>query len=542
MSFQQTATHEFPETLRIGRLTIPNMAMNATRLFAERIAVHSETGEQISYAELESRTIAAARAFIAFGIGRGDRVAIWAPNSAEWIVATLGLQAAGAALVPLNTRLKGKEAAYILSASRARMLLTVKDFLETDYPALIAQEDLPDLEQTVLLQGSGPAPQLRWSDFLKVGSSISEREARARIAALPEDAVCDILFTSGTTGKPKGVVTTHAQNLRQYSTYSRTLGLTADDRELIINPFFHVFGYKAGWLIALMRGATVHPMALFDSETVLRRIEAERITYLPGPPTIFQSLLAARWQRYDLSSLRLSITGATSVPVELVRRMKDDLGFATVLTAYGLTESCGVVTMCRPDDTAETIATTAGRPIDGITLRLVDDQGYDVPDGEAGEIWVRGDCVMLEYLDEPELTTKAVDADGWLHTGDIAKADAQGNLRITGRKKDMFIVGGFNCYPAEIENLIMSHPAIAETAVIGMADERLGEVGVAFILPAAEVVLDATVFLAWCRETMANYKVPRRVIFVKNLPRNAAGKIDKIVLAEQLGGARGALG
>jgi acyl-CoA synthetase (AMP-forming)/AMP-acid ligase II len=239
----------------------------------------------------------------------------------------------------------------------------------------------------------------------------------------------------------------------------------------------------------------------------------------------------------DLSSLRLAVTGAAAIPVELVKRMRSELGFETVITAYGLTESSGTVTMCLPDDDSETIATTSGRAIPGVEVRCVDPQGRELPPGAPGEIVVRGCNVVRGYLDVPAETAKAVDADGWLHTGDVGVMDARGYLRITDRIKDMFIVGGFNCYPAEIENLMYRHPGIAQVAVVGVPDERMGEVGVAFVVLRPGAELSAEEIVAWCREQMANYKVPRRVEITAALPTNASGKVLKYELRRRAAGA-----
>jgi acyl-CoA synthetase (AMP-forming)/AMP-acid ligase II len=521
---------DLPDTLAAGIRTFPHMLFEAARLYGHTAAIVGEDGAVLSYVGLGRQVTHVARSLIGLGIRRGDTVAIWAPNCSEWIAAALGVQMAGAVLVPLNTRLRAGEAGYILRASRAQLLFTVGDFLGNDYPLMLEGEDLPALKHIVCISGRSTADATAWSDFLAKAEGITAAAARARLDATGADDLSDILFTSGTTGRPKGVMTTHGQNLRQYAIYSAKLGLRRSDRYLIVNPFFHVFGYKAGWLIALMRGAAIYPVAKFDVVATLERIARDRITYLPGPPTLFQSLLGGPYKTFDLSSLRLSITGAATVPVELVRRMRTDLHVATVLTAYGLTESCGVVTMCSPDDDAETVASTAGKPIPGISMRLVGDSGLDVPVGTPGEIWVRGDCVMRGYLDEPGATAEAIDADGWLRTGDVGTLGAHGNLRITGRKKEMFIVGGFNCYPAEIENILLSHPAVAEAAVIGIADDRLGEVGKAFVVPKAGMESDAEAIIGWCRASMANYKVPRVIEFRESLPKTPSGKIEKFRL------------
>ncbi|HZU79226.1 MAG TPA: AMP-binding protein, partial [Acidimicrobiales bacterium] len=286
-------------------------------------------------------------------------------------------------------------------------------------------------------------------------------------------------------------------------------------------------------LACLMRGATLVPLPVFDVDRVLETIERERITVLPGPPTLYQSLLEhPRRHEHDLSSLRLVVTGAAVVPVELIRRLREELQVETVLTAYGLTESTGVVTMCRQGDAAETIAFTSGRAIPGLEVRVVDDGGRALAPGEPGEVVVQGYTVMSGYLDDEEATAETIDGEGWLHTGDIGVLDESGNLRITDRKKDMFIVGGFNAYPAEIEGALLRHPAVAQAAVVGVPDERLGEVGHAFVVPRAgfETASLADDIATWCRDEMANFKVPRRVEIVDALPVNASGKVLKTEL------------
>jgi acyl-CoA synthetase (AMP-forming)/AMP-acid ligase II len=263
------------------------------------------------------------------------------------------------------------------------------------------------------------------------------------------------------------------------------------------------------------------------------------VTVLPGPPTLYQSLLGhPELGRHDISGLRLAVTGAASIPVELIRRMKDELGFDTVITGYGLTEVCGIATMCRFDDDPETIATTSGRAIPGVEVKIRKDDGTSAAADEPGEIVVRGYNVMLGYFEDPEQTRATIDPEGWLSTGDIGTLDARGYLRITDRKKDLFIVGGFNCYPAEIENAMLGHPLVAQAAVVGVPDERLGEVGVAFVVPRRDadgqpLATDPGEIVSWCREHMANYKVPRRVEIVSELPLNASGKVLKYVLRDR---------
>ena len=523
--------------------TAPGVLRAAAAAWPDRSALETNT-RRWTFAELWTDVQATARAFHALGLAAGERIAIWAPNQPEWILAALGAQCLGAALVPLNTRLKGREAADILRRSQVRVLVTVEPFLGTDYPALLAGEALPDLRQLIRLNvpeghaTSTPAPLpanlpplLDWHAFVAGGDSVQPDIVEAAVNALDPTDVADILFTSGTTGSPKGVVCTHGQNTRSFRAWATAVDLRPGDRYLIVNPFFHAFGYKSGWLVCLLQGATALPMAVFDAGEVMRRIVADSITVLPGPPTIFQSLLAHPDRaQYQLSSLRVAVTGAASVPPVLIQRMRDELGFSTVLTGYGLTESTGLVSMCRIGDSVERVANTCGVPIPGVEVRLVTAEGSEAAPHAPGELWVRGFNVMLGYLDDPEATAEAIDADGWLHTGDIAVRDEDGYLRITDRMKDMYICGGFNCYPAEIERLMSAHPAVAQVAVLGVADERLGEVGRAVVVLRPGTHCTSPEMIAWCRAEMANYKVPREVLFVDSLPVNAAGKVTKFQL------------
>ncbi|RZV42328.1 MAG: fatty acid--CoA ligase, partial [Acidimicrobiales bacterium] len=342
--------------------------------------------------------------------------------------------------------------------------------------------------------------------------------------------ISDIIFTSGTTGAPKGAMTTHGQNIQVFESFTSAIGMNAQDRYLVVNPFFHSFGYKAGWLSCLIQGAAIFPLATYDPKDVLVRIERDKISVMPGAPTIFQTLLShPDLDQHDISSLRVATTGATTIPVDLIRRMHEDLGIDDVFSAYGLTESTGVVSLCRKGDDFETIATTCGRPLPGTELQIVNDDGQKLASGEEGEIWVRGFNVMQGYLDDPDATAETITKDGWLKTGDIGIQDEQGYIKITDRKKDMVIVGGFNCYPAEIEKSLLQHEAIVDVAVVGRPDERLGEVTEAHIV-SSDDGLDEAAVIAWAREHMANYKVPRSIRFVESLPRNASGKVQKFKL------------
>ncbi|OKI25304.1 fatty acid--CoA ligase [Streptomyces sp. CB03578] len=518
--------------------SVAELVRDAAERYAEREAV-VDGRVRIDYAQLGERVERAAAACIAAGVEAGDRVAVWAPNTLEWIVSALGAVSAGAVLVPLNTRFKGAEAAYVLRRSRARLLFVTGTFLGTSYVASLRRAaaegpgtgplpGLEHLEQVVVLAEDAPASFRTWKDFLAGGDRVPAEAVRARAAAIRPDAPSDIIFTSGTTGSPKGAVITHAQTLRCYDVWSELAGLREGDRYLIVNPFFHTFGYKAGIIACLTRGATMVPQPVFDVDTVLANVAAERISVLPGPPTLHQSLLDhAHRDHHDLSALRLVVTGAAVVPLRLVERLRGELRIATVLTAYGLSEASGIVTMCRRGDPAEVIAETSGRPVPGTEVRIADPEGAPLPAGRAGEVWVRGHHVMRGYFEDPAETARAITPDGWLRTGDVGVLDADGNLRITDRIKDMFIVGGFNAYPAEIEQLLGLHPDIADVAVVGVPDPRLGEVGKAYAVRRPGATVTADDLIAWSRREMANYKVPREVEFVGELPRNAGGKVLK---------------
>jgi len=519
--------------------TIPAVVERAAERFGDAEGL-VDGDRRLSFAELADAADAAARAFVAAGIEPGDRVAVWAPNSGDWIVAALGAFRAGAVVVTVNTRFKGAEGAHVIRTAEARLLVTVTDFLDTDYVAMLAAAGVPGcLERTVVLAGPVPEGATAWEDFLAAGANVAPAQTAARAAALTPDDVSTIIFTSGTTGAPKGAMLRHGASVRAFSDWCAVVGLQEGDRYLIVNPFFHAFGLNAGIIACLVTGATIVPHPVFDVPSVMRRVDEERITMLPGAPAIYQTILDhPDLAGYDLSTLRLAVTGAATVPVEMIRRMRSELTFRTIVTGYGLTESTGIATMCRHTDDPETIARTAGRAIPDVEVRVVDGDGKELTAGEPGEVLVRGYNLMAGYYGDPAATAEAIDPDGWLHTGDVGVFDEAGNLTITDRIKDMFVVGGFNAYPAEIENVMMTHPAVGQVAVIGVPDARLGEVGRAYVVPRAGATVEESELVAWCRDAMANYKAPRSVAVVDALPLNATGKVLKYVLREQAAAGR----
>ncbi|KUH99549.1 fatty acid--CoA ligase [Mycolicibacterium acapulense] len=506
--------------------TIPQVLDHIADRFADHPALMTED-RTFTFAQLRDEVRRAAAAMIDLGINAGDRVAIWSPNTWHWVVACLATHYAGGVVVPLNTRYTASEATDILSRTGAPLLFASGEFLGADKAASIDRDVLPQLHHMVRVpieKNDGT-----WDEFIARGTDLGAVDARAD--AVEPDDVSDILFTSGTTGRSKGVLCAHRQSLDAPAAWAECGRLTSDDRYLCINPFFHNFGYKAGILACLQTGATLIPQLTFDPEKTMSAVQEHRITVLPGPPTIYQTLLDhPKRADFDLTSLRFAVTGAATIPVVLIERMQSELDIDIVLTAYGLTEASGFGTMCRPDDDAVTVATTSGRPIADFELRI-DNPGED----DAGEVLLRGPNVMLGYLDDPEATAAAIDSDGWLHTGDVGTVDDNGNLRITDRLKDMYICGGFNVYPAEIEQVLARLDGVAESAVIGVPDERLGEVGKAYIVVKPGTELDEDTVIAYTREHLANFKTPRSVEFLDALPRNPGGKVVKPMLRERAG-------
>jgi acyl-CoA synthetase (AMP-forming)/AMP-acid ligase II len=536
------------------RLTIPAALDQAASRYGDQIAIAEPAGPRLSFRELNDQANGIAAALAAAGIEAGDRVAIWSPNTRHWVLAALGALSAGATLVPVNTRFTGPEALDVIGRSGATALFVAGPFLGIDRLSALRAADQEEPGQLRSLRLITRIPVERttsagddiswpgatvqdWAELERSSAGSPRTVAAARVAAIGPDDVSDIVFTSGTTGRSKGAMSSHRQALDVARAWAECGEVTSSDRYLVLNPFFHSFGYKAGILVCLLTGATIVPQLVFDPKQTIRLIESERITVLPGAPTIYQTILDhPGLHSHDLSSLRLAVTGAAVVPVALVERMQSELSFDAVLTAYGLTEAV-VVTMCRPGDPARVVATTSGRATAGFEIKLArpePDTGGPADDpAEVGEILLRGRNVMLGYLDDPAATKEAVDADGWLHTGDVGRIDPDGYLTITDRLKDMYICGGFNVYPAEVEQVLARLDAVAESAVIGVPDQRLGEVGKAFIVAKPGRRLTEPEVLAHCRGRLANFKVPRHVAFRTELPRNAAGKPLKRLLREE---------
>lgn len=518
--------------------TIPTLLREAARRFGDKPALCSAQDDAIGFATLDHQADRVARALLADGLVKGDRVGIWAPNMWEWVAAAVGAQRIGGVLVPLNTRLRGGEVADIVRRARITHLFSIGDFLGRYYPDMLRTETMPDLRRIIVLRPDADKQrglEQGWEPFLALGGIIGDDRLAARAATIGPDDLADIMFTSGTTGLPKGAVFDHRRSLGGGRAWCDIANLGPDDRYCVFGPFSHNASYKAGWVAGLMTGSTIYWPDTYDGAAILSLIADNRISVMPAPPTVWQEVLdhphKADW---DISCLRYLSTGATTIPIELIRRLRRETPIQVLATGYGMTECCGSATQTLPDDPIERVVQTVGRPIPGTEIRIAGPDGQSLPPGEAGEVLIHDGKLLLHYLDNDNATHSALDADGWLRSGDVGMLDADGYLRITDRLKDMFIVGGFNVYPAEIERQMGGLPGLRACAVVGMPDARLGEVGHAFIVRTAGSTLSEGDVIAWGKANLANYKVPRGVTFLDALPMNSTGKVVKFALRDML--------
>ena len=490
--------------------------------------------ERWSYAALQRRVDGCARALLAQGVRAGDRIAYLTPPNAEFVALLLAAQAVGGIAVGLNLRYRQREIAHILQDAAPKLLfcrLPAQDGRELDDLAA-GLNDLPEPCRLVELgEGAGSAHFSTWESFLASASSAADLDVRAQAMAVDPDAPSLIVYTSGTTGAPKGALLRQSAALRH-----GRLALAAFRpqplRVLNYYPTNHISGLVANTLYALVGGGALVCMERFHPAQVLAAIEAERITYWGGVPTMLQMCVAdERFAETDLSSLQLAGWGGGPAAADLIRALAARVPRLTTL--YAMTETTGAVTAIAPTANIDLLARTVGKPLPDVEMRLVDDAGADVGSGEAGEILVRGPFLMAGYWGNPEATKRAFTEDGWLYTGDLARFDAEGFVEIVGRKTEMYKSGGFNVYPKEVEAVIGTHPKVRDAAVVGVRDDLFGEVGVAFVLadfPAAEQ--GEAALAEHCRQGLANYKVPKRFRLVDALPLLPNGKVDRKALVE----------
>jgi HIP---CoA ligase len=515
--------------------TIANELAAAAAQYPDGAAIYFEA-DQRTFSELRQNVWQAARGLLARGLAPGDRVALWVPNTLEAAVALLAVLVAGGVAVPLNTRYRGPEVSEILRRARCRMVIAAGSFLGRS----LAGEalELAGRVPVICLGGHDPADALPWPEVLAAGGA-SQRDLDERIQAQSGEDVAVVQFTSGTTGQPKGVMLRQGPMLETAATWSDVAGLGRGDVYPVNYPLAHVGGYKTGLLSPMVARAAAVLFPVVTTETLSAAVGAHPPAVLNAPPAVLHSLLAAVREGTvpDSTRIRTIVTGSSIVPPQLVRELSRVLGVTDVINAYGLTEASGVCTMTRRGDPVELVCETIGAPVDGVEVRIAAsaaDDDADPPGAAAGgpdatrsvgELQVRGRNVMAGYLDDPAATAEVMD-DGWLRTGDVGWIGADGYVRIVGRARDMVVVGGFNVYPAEVEHVLADHPGVGEAAVVGVPDERLGEVAVAFVVPSAAAPEPDTL-VQWCRDRLANFKVPRQLWIVEALPRGAVGKISK---------------
>ncbi|HEY5428903.1 MAG TPA: AMP-binding protein [Solirubrobacteraceae bacterium] len=501
--------------------------------FGDRDALIScAQGRRYSYAELGAAVDELARALMAAGVCTLDRIGIWSPNCAEWTLVQYATAKIGAILVNVNPAYRTSELEYALTQSGCRLLIAAPAFKTSDYRAMIAEVSgrLAALERVVFLDGPD------WDELLAHAGDVAEDELWARSAALTPDDPINIQYTSGTTGFPKGATLTHRNILNNGYFVGEGCRVTAADRICIPVPFYHCFGMVMGNLGATTHGAAmVIPAPAFEPVATLAACAQERCTSLYGVPTMFIAQLDhPRFDEFDLSSLRTGIMAGSPCPVEVMKRVMDQMHMSEVGIAYGMTETSPVSTQTAFDDPVAQRVGSVGRVHPHVEVKVVDPgTGATVPRDAGGELCTRGYSVMAGYWNDPERTAEAIDADGWMHTGDVATMDADGYVNIVGRIKDMVIRGGENVYPREVEEFLYAHPDIADVQVIGVPDARYGEELMAWVIPRGGSGLDADVVRAFCQGRIAHYKVPRYVKLVDGFPMTVTGKVQKFRMREQ---------
>ncbi|MGW0027197.1 AMP-binding protein [Rhodococcus sp. NPDC003383] len=536
------ATPELP-SYASGAWEVPLLGDTIGDNFDRTVARHGDrdalvdrpTGRRWTYTELAAEVDALALGLLHAGIGKGDRVGIWAPNCAEWVLVQYATAKIGAILVNINPAYRSHELQYVLTQAGIRMLVAAPSFKTSDYAAMIAEVrgDCPDLEQVVLLG----LPE--WNDLVETGRNALSTD-RTRLAAAqadlsPDDPI-NIQYTSGTTGFPKGATLSHHNILNNGFFVGELCHYTEQDKVCIPVPFYHCFGMVMGNLACTSHGATmVIPGPSFEPAQTLAAVAEERCTSLYGVPTMFIAELAdPGFEGYDLSSLRTGIMAGSPCPVEVMKQVIDRMGMTEVSICYGMTETSPVSLQTRSDDSIVQRTATVGRVGPHLEVKVVDPStGLTVPRGEPGELCTRGYSVMLGYWNQPDKTAEAIDAARWMHTGDIGVMDADGYVSVTGRIKDMVIRGGENIYPREIEEFLYTHPDILDAQVVGVPDEKYGEELMVWIkMREGAEPLDADSLREYCIGKLAHYKIPRYVHVVDEFPMTVTGKIRKVEMRE----------
>jgi fatty-acyl-CoA synthase len=513
---------------------------------------HHTRNDEHSYAEFRQLVNDAAKGLLALGIGKGDNVAIWAGNVTQWIVTQYATAKIGAVLVTVNPAYQLAELQYLLAQSRSRALVMAPEFRGSDYVAMLRQtlpvidavapgaiesDDYPAFREAILIEGDLGAGFRSWANLLELGAAIGDEQLAAAQAATAPDDVINIQYTSGTTGFPKGAMLTHANILGDADLVGGCQNLGAEDVICAPIPFYHCFGCVMAVLTSLTRGCTlVTPHDFFEPGHTLDAIARFGATAIYGVPTMFIAQLSdPRFGEVDLSSLRTGIMAGSPCPIEVMRDVVDRMGATEMTIAYGQTEASPVITQTRTDDSVERRVTTVGRALPGLEVRIVDPEtGRECATGAQGELWARGFTIMAGYFDKPEETAKAIDEDGWLHTGDLATVDEDGYFKITGRLKDMVIRGGENIYPREVEEFLFTHPSIREVQCFGVPDRKFGEELVAWVRLKEGASLNEEEIRDFCRGKISHFKIPRYVRVVEEFPLTVTGKVQKYKMREAM--------
>ncbi len=520
--------------------TLSQVLHDTTERFPKKNAILDPSGTMFTYEELDAQVDRLARGMLDCGVGKGEKVGLWMPNIPEWVIAYFAIARIGAVVVPMNTRYKTHEVEYILDDSEATTLFAVGSFVGIDYVPMIEEirGGLPNLKHIIVVGGTAGPEMKRFEDVMSCGADkLSDGEVGAREAQCdPKDNVF-ILYTSGTTGNPKGAMLSHHNIAKNAEQVTEVLHTSEEDVFLLAVPFFHCFGCVMGIAGSITWGAAMVPMQVFKPREALELVERFGVSVLYGVPTMFVLELEENRKgkddgsSYDVSTLRTGIMAGAPCPIEVMKGTMEEL-HCNVSIAYGLTEASPVITMTRFDDSIERRVETVGRALDGIEVKIADEDHEPVPTDEMGELACRGYNVMMGYYQMPDKTAESIDAEGWLYSGDLATMDAEGYVKIVGRKKDMLICGGFNVYPAEIEEYLFTHPKVQNVSVIGMPDDVFGEVAAAYIIPREGVTIDPQEIVDYCVGEIANFKVPRYVEILDEFPMTQSGKIQKFRLRE----------
>ncbi|MCE0449318.1 AMP-binding protein [Brevibacillus sp. AF8] len=535
----------------IHMTTIGNMLDDTASKYQEKEAlVYHERGLRYTFGEFQAICNQAARGFMSLGIQKGDNIAIWATNVPEWVISQFATAKMGGVLVTVNTSYRVHELEYLLRQSESTTLLLMDSYRDANYLAMIQEicpelqtcepgalhsKRLPHLKNVIYLGNERQPGMFSWSDLLERASRVTEEERMARQATLSPDDVINMQYTSGTTGFPKGVMLSHVNIVNNAIKVAECQRLGLEDKVCIPVPFFHCFGCVMGTLACVATGATMVPVIAFDPGVVLAVVEAERCTALYGVPTMFiAELNHPTFAERDLSSLRTGIMAGSLCPIEVMKKVVDQMGIRDITIAYGQTEASPVITQTVPEDSLERKVSTVGRLHAEVEAKIIDPATGDIlPPGVQGELCTRGYLVMKGYYNMPEETVKAIDHEGWLHTGDLATVDEEGYYQITGRLKDMIIRGGENIYPREVEEFLYTHPKVLDVQIVGIPDAKYGEQVLACIRVKPNETLSEDEVRDYCEGKIAHYKIPRYIQFVDEYPMTASGKIQKFKLREQ---------